>query len=216
MYQVLGVVHDSTGFPWWMTIVLVTVSTRLCILPFAAIQQQVAARMQKAAPLLQSVEQEYQVAQKIYNDPGAKMRRDLKMAEIYATHQCQPWKLFAFVVLQAPLFISYFFAVKGLAARFPDFVAGGTLWFADLSASDPFFLLPVAAGLSLMSVLEVSRRTMAMITTTVYHRPLDPVHESSPIPAHRNPSMCSLIVRPSVLTCCRRSGMSVLELRRCL
>lgn len=113
--------------------------------------------MQKATPLVQSVEQEYQIAQKIYNDPGAKMRRDSKMSEIYAAHQCQPWKLFAFVVLQAPLFISYFFAVKGLAERFPSFVDGGTLWFPDLSVADPFFLLPVAAGLSLMSVLEVRR-----------------------------------------------------------
>ena len=59
----LGAIHDAAGLPWWAAIVLVTASARACILPFAAVQQQVAARMQRAAPLLQEAEREFMVAQ---------------------------------------------------------------------------------------------------------------------------------------------------------
>ena len=63
--QALGMAHDATGLPWWATVVLMTVATRACILPFAAVQQQVAARLQAAAPLLHAVDREFLLAQEV-------------------------------------------------------------------------------------------------------------------------------------------------------
>ena len=34
--------------------------------------------------------------------------------------------------------------------------SGGLLWFTDLTLPDPYYVLPVAAGLSLLAILELN------------------------------------------------------------
>ena len=127
-------------------------------------QQKFAAHLQAAAPLLGRVEQEYHQAKTIYKDPGADKRRKGQIDAIYAAHNnCRPWKLFAYVAVQAPIFLSFFFGIKDLVRVFPDITSGGMLWALDLSASDPYNVLPVLASFSFLAVLESNLRSRQVL-----------------------------------------------------
>ncbi len=60
---------------------------------------------------------------------------------------------------QAPLFISFFFALKHMSVSYPSFKTGGALWFTDLSVADPFYLLPTVSALSMLAALELGADT---------------------------------------------------------
>jgi YidC/Oxa1 family membrane protein insertase len=57
--------------------------------------------------------------------------------------------------LQAPIFISFFFAIRNMAEKVPSFKEGGALWFTDLTTPDSFFILPVMSGLATLLTVEV-------------------------------------------------------------
>jgi YidC/Oxa1 family membrane protein insertase len=54
-----------------------------------------------------------------------------------------------------PVFLSFFVALKSLGTRFPDVSAGGALWFTDLSAADPYFLLPILSSATFLLTMEL-------------------------------------------------------------
>lgn len=167
--EVLAAVHEATGLPWWLTIAAATFTARSFMLPMAVYQQRVAAHLQAAAPKLQEVEQEYQMAKTVYKDPGADSRRAMKLEAIYKQHNnCKPWKLFANIGVQAPVFVSCFFGVKDLARTHPDFAQGGFLWARDLSVCDPTHILPALASVTLLAALECNMRARRST--------MDPVH----------------------------------------
>jgi len=66
---------------------------------------------------------------------------------------------FAPIVLQAPIFISFFFAIQKMSESIPSFKEGGAAWFMDLSAADPTFALPVISSLTFLLAIEFSPPT---------------------------------------------------------
>ena len=56
-----------------------------------------------------------------------------------------------------PFMLSTFFAIRGMA-KLPveSFQTGGALWFTDLTIADPFFLLPVLASASIITIIHVN------------------------------------------------------------
>lgn len=63
------------------------------------------------------------------------------------------WSL---VSVQAPVFISFFIALRKMAyLPVPSFQTGGLLWFPDLTAADPFYILPLAVTGTMFFILEV-------------------------------------------------------------
>lgn len=58
---------------------------------------------------------------------------------------------------QAPVFISFFIALRKMAyLPVPSLQTGGLLWFTDLTAADPFYILPLAVTGTMFFILEVS------------------------------------------------------------
>lgn len=63
----------------------------------------------------------------------------------------------ASVFVQAPLFIGFFSALRGLAAaKVPSMVDGGTLWFHDLTVADPTYALPVISAATFLLMVELN------------------------------------------------------------
>lgn len=59
-------------------------------------------------------------------------------------------------LFQAPVFLSFFMALKKMAATpVESFKHGGTLWFTDLTVCDEFFALPAITCVTLWLTLEV-------------------------------------------------------------
>ena len=64
--------------------------------------------------------------------------------------------LAAFPPSQAPVFISFFIALRKMAyLPVPSLQTGGALWFPDLTMADPFYLLPIAVTGTMFFILEV-------------------------------------------------------------
>lgn len=57
---------------------------------------------------------------------------------------------------QAPIFVSFFIALRKMAyLPVPSMQTGGMLWFPDLTAADPFYILPLAVTGTMFFILEV-------------------------------------------------------------
>ena len=59
-------------------------------------------------------------------------------------------------LIQAPIFMSFFFALRAMA-YYPleSMKDEGLFWFKDLTVADPFYLLPLATSASLFAVLKM-------------------------------------------------------------
>ncbi|KAJ3095631.1 Mitochondrial inner membrane protein oxa1l [Phlyctochytrium planicorne] len=149
----LEAVYVHSGLPWWGTIVLTTVIIRIALFPIVLKTQRNAAKIQNLKPVLEPLNAELQASRKA-ND-SAKMQVTMrKMQQVYKDAGCSPfaglWGL-----AQAPVFLSFFFALRAMAELpVPGFDSGG-LWFVkDLTLMDPTYILPVIASCTMLVVME--------------------------------------------------------------
>ena len=57
---------------------------------------------------------------------------------------------------QTPVFISFFIALRKMSYHpVPSMQTGGLFWFTDLTAADPYFILPLAVTGTMFFILEV-------------------------------------------------------------
>lgn len=73
-------------------------------------------------------------------------------------HNVNPIRNLVFPLAQATVFMTMFFALKGLAgAGLPSMMSEGGGWVMDLTQPDPYWALPVASTALTLATLEVSR-----------------------------------------------------------
>ncbi|XP_068777978.1 mitochondrial inner membrane protein OXA1L isoform X4 [Struthio camelus] len=79
-----------------------------------------------------------------------------ELAAYQKAHDVNPLRGFLVPLVQTPLFLSFFVALRQMAAApVPGLRAGGLAWFPDLAAPDPFYVLPLLVTASTWLVLEV-------------------------------------------------------------
>ncbi|RXM36594.1 Mitochondrial inner membrane protein OXA1L [Acipenser ruthenus] len=62
---------------------------------------------------------------------------------------------FDFPLVQAPIFISFFIALRKMAyLPVPSMQSGGLWWFTDLTLSDPLYILPLAVTGTMFAIIE--------------------------------------------------------------
>lgn len=148
-------VHESTGLPWWQTIAATTFLIRLATFPVILMQIKNTYRLSQARPeierLLENLKEEQ--AKGNADALGDYQRR---VAMVWTKHKANPLKSLATLMVQAPLFIGFFSALRGLAAaKVPSLATGGALWFTDLTIADPTYALPVIASATFLLIVEV-------------------------------------------------------------
>ena len=151
----LDYLHASAHLPWWVAIAGMTVLLRLVLVP-------VVVKMQRNAALLNNIRPELEAIQKRlkeFQQTGNKImvaQETAKMLQLYHKHGCHPLKLIVMPLIQFPLFMSFFFGIRGMAyAPVASMKDGGIFWFTDLTVADPFFVLPVLACCSFLATIEV-------------------------------------------------------------
>lgn len=145
--------HVAHGMEWWAAIVATTVAMRVVALPLTVMQQKNAARMHLAKPEIEAINK---LAQTHSQDKEALERYQGEIWKIWQKYDCNPVKMFAPLVVQAPVFISFFIAIQRMSAGVPSFATGGELWFADLSAADATYALPLLSSLTFLASVETS------------------------------------------------------------
>ena len=151
----LDFLHVHAHLPWWAAIVATTVALRLVMLPIAGHLQANSVRLTNIHPetsKLMAKTKEHDQAGNTLLAAQAKA----KLYALYQEHNCNPLKMMAMPILQVPIFISFFIAIRRMATLpVESMKSGGLLWFQDLTVADPYYVLPVLACASFLITMEV-------------------------------------------------------------
>jgi len=123
---------------WGVAIIVLTVTLKAVFYPLSAASYRSMARMRVLAPRLQKLKDQYG------ND---RQRMNQAMMELYKTEKINPLGGCLPVVVQIPVFIAlYWVLLASVELRHAPFI----LWIDDLSVADPYFVLPILMGATMI------------------------------------------------------------------
>jgi len=136
LFWLLEVIHRIVG-NWGWAIVVLTVLIKLVFFPLSAASYKSMARMRQITPRLTALKERY-------GDDRQKMNQE--MMELYRKEKINPLGGCLPIVIQIPVFIAlYWVLLGGVEMRGAPWI----LWIKDLSAEDPFYILPVLMVVSM-------------------------------------------------------------------
>lgn len=148
-------VHEVTGLPWWGSIMLTTLGIRTATLPIMLMQIKNTHRLSAARPEVEALV-EHLKEEQARGNPNAMSEYQTRVAAVWAKHKANPLKSVATLLVQMPLFIGFFSALRGMAAaKVPSLTEGGMWWFTDLTVPDATYALPILASLTFLLTVEV-------------------------------------------------------------
>lgn len=131
--QIQGWVHN-----WGGAIIVLTLLIKLAFFPLSAASYRSMARMRLVAPKLEKIKQQY-------SDDREKLNR--AMMELYKVEKINPLGGCLPMLIQIPVFISLYWAIlSSVELRHAPFIG----WITDLSAADPYYVLPAIMGISML------------------------------------------------------------------
>jgi YidC/Oxa1 family membrane protein insertase len=133
LLEALGYLHGITG-NWGWSILILTLCLQALMFPLTWKSLRAAAAMKKLQPEVAKLQQKYA-------DDSAKL--SAATMELYKTKGANPLGGCLPMVLQMPIFIALFNALRN---SWELHGAPWTLWIHDLSAKDPYYVLPVVMG----------------------------------------------------------------------
>jgi len=136
LFWLLSLFHSWTG-NWGVAIILLTMSVKLAFFPLSAAGYRSMAKLRLVTPKLQRLREQHG------ND---RQRMHQAMMDFYKTEKINPMGGCLPILVQIPVFISlYWVLLSSVELRYASFA----LWIEDLSAPDPYYVLPVIMGISM-------------------------------------------------------------------
>ncbi|HEU0219411.1 MAG TPA: membrane protein insertase YidC [Gallionella sp.] len=137
LFWVMALFHDWTH-NWGIAIILLTVLIKLLFFPLSAASYRSMAKMRVVAPKLEKIKQQC-------GSDREKLNR--AMMDLYKTEKINPLGGCLPVVVQIPVFIALYWAIlASVEMRYAPFFG----WITDLSAADPYYILPLIMGASMI------------------------------------------------------------------
>ncbi len=137
LFWLLQKFHALSG-NWGVAIILLTVLIKLVFFPLSAASYRSMAKMKLVTPRLTKIREMYA------ND---RQKMNQAMMELYRTEKINPLGGCFPIVVQIPVFIAlYWVLLAAIELRHAPFI----LWIKDLSALDPYFVLPVLMTLTMV------------------------------------------------------------------
>ncbi|XP_071531999.1 mitochondrial inner membrane protein OXA1L isoform X2 [Panulirus ornatus] len=150
----LEYLHVTVDLPWWGAICVATVVIRTLIFPLVLMSQRNAAKMNNYLPQLQILQMKMTEARNCGDQMNAS-RYGQEMVMFMKEKDISPLRNMIVPLAQAPIFISMFIGLRGLAnLPVESFRDGGLFWFTDLTVCDPYYLLPVITSLTMYATIE--------------------------------------------------------------
>ena len=138
MFTVLSWFHAVVG-NWGWAIVLLTLLIKLIFFKLSETSYRSMARMRKLQPRMQQLKEQY-------GDDRQRMNQEL-MA-LYKREKVNPLGGCLPILIQIPVFIAlYWVLLESVELRQAPFI----LWLRDLSAPDPYYVLPIIMGLTMLA-----------------------------------------------------------------
>lgn len=136
LFWIMEWLHKLTG-NWGWSIVLLTVLIKLAFFKLSATSYRSMAAMRKLTPKLATLKERYGDDKQKFNQA---------MMDLYRTEKINPLGGCLPILVQMPVFLAFYWVlVESIELRQADFM----LWINDLTAMDPYFILPVLFGLSM-------------------------------------------------------------------
>jgi YidC/Oxa1 family membrane protein insertase len=130
LFTVLDWVHGWVG-NWGFAIIIVTVLIKLLFYKLTAMSGRSMAKMRKIAPRMKALQERYK---------DDRQGLSQAMMELYKREKVNPAAGCLPILIQMPFFFAFYWVlVESVELRHAPFA----LWIQDLSARDPFFVLPV-------------------------------------------------------------------------
>ncbi|MGB5473591.1 MAG: membrane protein insertase YidC [Gammaproteobacteria bacterium] len=137
LFWLLKTIHNMIG-NWGWSIVLVTMLIKLAFYKLSETSYRSMANMRKLAPRLQSLKERY-------GDDRQKLNQ--AMMEMYKKEKINPLGGCLPIVVQIPVFIAlYWMLLESVELRQAPFM----LWMNNLSAPDPYYVLPLLMGATML------------------------------------------------------------------
>jgi YidC/Oxa1 family membrane protein insertase len=137
LFWVLSWLYQWVG-NWGVAIILLTVLIKLLFYPLSQASYRSMGKMRVLAPRLQKLKEQY---------GSDRQRLQQAMMELYKTEKINPLGGCLPIVVQIPVFIALYWALlASVELRHAPFM----LWINDLSSPDPWFVLPVLMGASMI------------------------------------------------------------------
>ncbi|XP_051836393.1 mitochondrial inner membrane protein OXA1L [Antechinus flavipes] len=155
----LEFVHVDLGLPWWGAIVTCTVVARCLIFPLIVKGQRETVKLNNHLPEMQKLSTRMNEA-KFSGDRMEFFRVASELQLYQKKHNINPLKGFIVPLAQAPVFLSFFIALREMSSLpVPSMQNGGLLWFQDLTVADPTYALPLIVTASMWAILELGAET---------------------------------------------------------
>ncbi|XP_035970721.1 mitochondrial inner membrane protein OXA1L [Halichoerus grypus] len=157
--NLLEFMHVNLGLPWWGAIAACTVLARCLVFPLIVKGQREAAKIHNHLPEIQKFSTRIREA-KLAGDDAEFYKASSEMTFYQKKHDVKLFRPLILPLTQAPIFISFFIALREMAnLPVPSLQTGGLLWFQDLTLSDPTYMLPLVVTATMWGVLELGAET---------------------------------------------------------
>lgn len=137
VFWLLTAIHEYVK-NWGLAIILLTILIKLVFFPLSAASYRSMAKMRVVAPKLARIKEQY----------GADRERlNRAMMDLYKTEKINPLGGCLPVLVQIPVFIALYWAIlASVEMRYAPLFG----WITDLSRPDPYFVLPIIMGISMI------------------------------------------------------------------
>lgn len=137
LFWLLSLIYKIVG-NWGWAIVLLTVLIKLAFYKLSETSYRSMANMRKLQPRLQALKERY---------GDDRQRLNQAMMELYKKEKINPLGGCLPILVQIPVFIAlYWVLLESVEMRQAEFI----LWLNDLSAPDPYYVLPLIMGVSML------------------------------------------------------------------
>src|SRR4028118_2208744 len=137
----------AQGARGWLSSAILTIIVRTVLFPLTIRQVKSMRAMQDLKPDMDRIRAQYR---------DNRQRQQEEIMKLYQERQVNPFGSCFPLLVQMPIFIGMFYVIRGFGDTHPSFTSGGILWFQDLSAYDPFYILPVLSAVTLPAASEVT------------------------------------------------------------
>jgi len=133
LFWLLGKVHSFVG-NWGVAIIIVTFLIKLAFYKLTAASGRSMAKMRNLSPRIKAIQERYK-------DDREQLGR--QMMDIYKKEKINPLAGCLPILIQIPFFLAFYWVLlESVEMRQAPFFG----WITDISARDPFFILPVLMG----------------------------------------------------------------------
>lgn len=143
LFWVMIMIHKFVP-NWGLTIILLTVFVKALFFKLSAASYESMANMRRVTPKLNDIKERY---------ADDKQKQSQMMMELYKKEKINPMGGCLPILIQMPVFISlYWVLMESVEIRHAPFFA----WIQDLSAMDPYYILPLIMGVSMYAQQKLS------------------------------------------------------------